>query len=295
VKTGLVKDPIALEHDTGPMHPERPARIPAVLDALAGLPLIDVTPRDATSSELGAAHSPAYVKSIEQRIRSGEQSLDADTTVCANSWPAALRSAGAALALGEAWLAGEIEAGFSAMRPPGHHACKATAMGFCLFNNIAVLARFLHGKGKRVAILDWDVHHGNGTQDIFYDDAEVGYCSLHQSPLYPGTGYANETGAGNILNLPMRGGWGDSEYLKAFDETVVPWIEARAPDVLLVSAGFDAHEDDPLAGMKLTSDVFGEFTRRVLKWPVLSLLEGGYGLEGLAASARSHVAALCEG
>ena len=168
-------------------------------------------------------------------------------------------------------------------------------MGFCLFNNVAVLARFLQARGKRVCIVDWDVHHGNGTQDIFWDDAEVGYCSLHQSPLYPGTGAANETGAGNIFNIPLRGGLGDNEYLEVFDTEVVPWVEARTPDIVLVSAGFDAHAQDPLAGMQLSSAVFGEFTRRLVQWPILSLLEGGYDLDGLGEGVMQHVQALVDG
>ena len=232
---------------------------------------------------------------MEERIAGGATHLDADTSVCPASFRAAVRSAGAALALGEAWLAGRIEAGFSCARPPGHHACRALAMGFCIFNNVAVLARFLHAAGKAVAILDWDVHHGNGTQDIFWDDAEVGYCSLHQSPLYPGTGYADETGAGNILNLPLRGGSGRSEYLAEIDSRVIPWLEDRAPDVLLVSAGFDAHIRDPLAGMGLVDDDFAEFTRRLgARWPILGLLEGGYDLEGLSTSVRAHLQALID-
>jgi len=292
VKTGLVQDPIFLLHDTGSGHPERAARIPAILSQLEGLALETVKPRDARPAELEAAHEPAYVAAIRQRIESGVRALDADTAVCRESYAAAVRAAGAALALGEAWLDGRIEAGFCCARPPGHHACRGRAMGFCIFNNVAVLARFLQARGKRVAILDWDVHHGNGTQDIFFDDPEVGYCSLHESPQYPGTGAANETGAGNVLNLPMRPGSGDEEYLHAFDNHVVGWIEQRAPDVLLVSAGFDAHINDPLAGMRLSSEVYGEFTRRIAGRPILSLLEGGYDLEGLSTAVREHVRAL---
>ena len=266
----------------------------AVLEALAGLPLTHVASRDASVEELSAAHTEGYAARIKERIEAGEGHLDTDTTVCPQSYAAAVRAAGSALALGEALLAGEIEAGFACIRPPGHHACKHRAMGFCLFNNVAVLARFLNAHGKSVCIVDWDVHHGNGTQDIFKDDAAVGYCSLHQSPLYPGTGAANETGAGNILNLPMRSGLGDREYLEAFDQRVVPWVYERAPDILLISAGFDAHRDDPLAGMRLSSAAFGEFTRRLLGRPILSLLEGGYDLEGLAGGVQAHVQALVD-
>ncbi len=293
MKTGLVTDPLSLRHDTGPGHPERVARIPAVLDAIRDLSLVHVDARDASVEELSAAHDPGYPEAVRARVEAGESHLDGDTPVCPDSYAAAVRAAGSALALGEALQAGEIEAGFACIRPPGHHACKGRAMGFCLFNNVAVLARFLARK-KSVCIVDWDVHHGNGTQDIFLDDPEVGYCSLHQSPLYPGTGAADETGAGNILNLPMRAGLGDNEYLAAFDEAVVPWVNERDPDILLISAGFDAHRNDPLAGMRLSSGAFGEFTRKLLGRPILSVLEGGYDLEGLAGGVVAHVKALLE-
>jgi acetoin utilization deacetylase AcuC-like enzyme len=166
-------------------------------------------------------------------------------------------------------------------------------MGFCLCNNVAVLARFLQARGKRVAIVDWDVHHGNGTEDIFRDDPEVGYCSLHQAPLYPGTGSADEIGAGNILNVPLPAGSDGARYLIAFDEQVDPWLRDRAPDVVLVSAGFDAHVDDPLAQMRLDAEDFAALTGGlIVGWPVLSVLEGGYDLEALADSVRAHLEVL---
>ena len=168
-------------------------------------------------------------------------------------------------------------------------------MGFCIFNNAAVLARALRARGKRTCIVDWDVHHGNGTQDILWDDPEIGYLSLHQHPLYPGTGRPDETGAGNILNLPLPAGSGDTEYLRAFDDRVLPWIGERDPDIVIVSAGFDAHRNDPLAGMQLSSGAFGRFTEKLLGRPILGLLEGGYDLDGLAGSARAHVEALVSG
>ncbi|MHC4971125.1 MAG: histone deacetylase family protein [Planctomycetota bacterium] len=292
MRTGLVTDPVFVRHLTGPGHPERPERLPAVLDALEGLELVQVAPRDASRAELEAAHDAEYVTRLEERIAQGSGHLDADTVVCRDSYAAAVRAAGAALALGEAWLAGDVETGFACVRPPGHHACRARAMGFCLFNNVAVLARFLQAAGKRVCILDWDVHHGNGTQDIFWKDEEVGYCSLHQFPFYPGTGAAHETGAGNILNVPLAAGSGSAEYRAAFEKEVVPWLDARAPDVVLVSAGFDAHARDPLAQMRLQADDYAAFTRMLLDRPLLSLLEGGYDLEGLASSARAHLEVL---
>jgi len=295
VRTGLATDPLFSLHVTGPGHPERPERLPAILSRIKGLELTAVAPRDATTLEIEAAHTARYVAWAREQIETGVQSFDADTTVCADSYAAAVRAAGAGLALGEAWLAGEIEAGFACVRPPGHHACPEKPMGFCIFNNIAILARFLQSNGKRVCILDFDVHHGNGTQDILWNEPEIGFCSLHQMPLWPGSGARDETGAGNIRNIPMRPGNGDAEYLQAFDKIVVPWLDDRAPDVLLVSAGFDAHERDPLAQMNLSSEAYGEMTRRVLGRPILSLLEGGYDLTGLADGVHSHVSALIDG
>ena len=295
MRTGLVTDPIFARHLTGPAHPERPERLPAILAAMAGLELAEVAPRDATRAELEAAHDADYVTWLGERIAKGAGHLDADTAVSSDSYAAAVRAAGAALALGEAWLAGDIETGFACVRPPGHHACRGRAMGFCLLNNIAVLARFLHAQGRRVCIVDWDVHHGNGTQDIFWTDPEIGYCSLHQFPFYPGSGAAQETGAGNILNVPLPAGSGSAEYRAAFEEKVLPWLESRAPDVVCVSAGFDAHLRDPLAQMRLDSDDFAAFTRMLLTRPLLSVLEGGYHLEGLASSVRAHLEALLAG
>jgi acetoin utilization deacetylase AcuC-like enzyme len=292
MRTGLVSDPLFLRHRTGPGHPERPERLPAILRALEGLDLVPVAARDATRGELEGVHEPSYVDGIRRAIAAGVPELDADTAVCPDSYAAAVRAAGAGLALGEALLEGRIEAGFAAVRPPGHHACPARAMGFCIFNNVAILARFLSRHGKRVAILDWDVHHGNGTQDIFWNDASVRFLSLHQYPLWPMSGRRDERGQGNIVNIPLPPGSGDAEYLAAFDNEVVPWLEEGAPDVLLVSAGFDAHAADPLAQQRLSTEAFAHFTRRVARRPVLSLLEGGYDLDALAASVRAHVEAL---
>jgi len=294
MRTGLVTDPLFLRHLTGPGHPERPERLPAVLKSLEGLDLVPVAPRDATRGELEGVHEARYIDAIERAIEGGARALDADTAVCRDSYAAAVRAAGAGLALAEAWLEGRIEGGFGAVRPPGHHACPAESMGFCLFNNVAIAARFLAARGKRVAILDWDVHHGNGTQAIFWRDPSVRFLSLHQYPLWPMTGRRDERGAGNIFNIPMPPRSGDAEYLEAFDREVVPWLEEGKPDVLLVSAGFDAHAADPLAQQRLSTGTFAEFTKKVARQPVLSFLEGGYDLDALGASARAHVAALIE-
>jgi len=294
MRTGLCTDPLFALHDTGPGHPERPERLAAAGRVLAGLDLVPIGPRDAGRAELEAVHAPAYLDALEARIAAGETQLDPDTVACRASWRAALRAAGAGLALAEALLEGRIQAGFGLVRPPGHHACRSRAMGFCLLNNVAVLARFLQARGKRVAIVDWDVHHGNGTQDIFEDDPEVGYLSLHQSPLWPFTGFREEKGAGNIRNIPLPPGSGDAVYEMAFDEEVLPWVDERAPDVLLISAGFDAHARDPLANMNLSSEAFGAFTHKLLGRPILSLLEGGYDLTGLGGAVHAHVLALVE-
>jgi acetoin utilization deacetylase AcuC-like enzyme len=292
MRTGLVTDPVFLRHLTGPGHPERPERLPAVLKALEGLDLVPVAPRHATRGELEGVHEPAYIDAVKRAIAAGATELDADTAVSPDSYAAAVRAAGASLALAEAWLEGNIEAGFAAVRPPGHHACPAKSMGFCLFNNVAIVARFLTANGKRVSILDWDVHHGNGTQEIFWNDPSVRFLSLHQYPLWPMSGRREERGAGNIFNIPMPPRSGDEEYLAAFDREVVPWLEDGEPDVLLVSAGFDAHARDPLAQQQLSTEAFALFTKKVARQPVLSLLEGGYDLSALAASARAHVEAL---
>jgi acetoin utilization deacetylase AcuC-like enzyme len=294
VATGRADDSLFDRHQTGSGHPESPARLTAVRAALDSLPLEVIPARDATAAELERAHDRAYLHFVQEQVANGASSLDADTVICPDSWKAAVRAAGAGLALGEAWLAGEIEHGFACVRPPGHHAERRRAMGFCLLGNIAVLAHFLRERGKRVAIVDWDVHHGNGTQDIFRDVEDVGFLSLHQWPLWPGTGRESERGAGNIRNICMPPGSGDEDYLRAFDEVVLPWLDDRKPDVILVSAGFDAHAADPLANQRVSSAGFGEFTRRLLSrgLPILSLLEGGYDLRALQESVRAHVSAL---
>jgi acetoin utilization deacetylase AcuC-like enzyme len=292
VRTGLVTDPLFLRHDTGPGHPECAERLPAILDAVEGLPLVTVEPRDAAEEELCTVHAPGYVESVRRRIRDGVGHLDPDTAVCPDTWAAAVRAAGCALALGESLLEGRIEAGFAAVRPPGHHACRARAMGFCVLNNIALLARFLHDRGRSVCIVDWDVHHGNGTVDILLGEPAIGYVSLHQSPFFPGTGWQHTEGEGQVRNFPLPPGSGDRVYEAVLRTEVLPWIEERAPDVILVSAGFDALATDPLAGMELSVESFARFTEMLLGRPILSLLEGGYDLVGLGAAVRAHLEVL---
>jgi len=294
VRTGFATDLLFEEHRTGPGHPERPERIAAILKAGQGLPLVPITPRDATRAEIEAVHAGPYIDDLARPVDPGGRRLDADTVMSPRSYAAAVRAAGAALAMGEALLDGRIDAGFACVRPPGHHACPAKAMGFCLFNNVAILARFLVARGKRVCILDWDVHHGNGTQEIFWNEPEIGFCSLHQFPLWPGSGARDETGAGNVLNIPLPPGSGDADYFFVFDREVLPWLEMRDPDVLLISAGFDAHSHDPLAQQEVTTEGFAAFTRKVLGPPILAVLEGGYDLDALGASVRAHLEVLLQ-
>jgi acetoin utilization deacetylase AcuC-like enzyme len=295
---------IYLEHDTGPGHPERPARLEAVLqgirDAGAGDALIMAAPRPATREELERVHRPAYLDAIEKFCHSGGRQIDADTRVSARSWDAAVLAAGAGLDAIERLDRGEADAAFVAVRPPGHHATPARAMGFCLINNVAVTAAALADRGERVLIVDWDAHHGNGTQDTFYADGRVAYVSMHEFPLYPGTGRLEETGrdggVGTTLNFPFPAGTTGDSYLAAFDEVVVPLAEWFLPTWVMVSAGFDAHRADPLCGLALSAGDFADLTDRVMTLAPagrrLLVLEGGYNLDALAMSAGACVAHL---
>ncbi len=295
------------------MHPERServARILARLEADGVLPrLTPITAAPADRASIEAVHHPAYIARVEDAVASGELMLDSmDTGIGPGSFGAALEAAGAALQLCDAAVAGTIDSGFAAMRPPGHHAEFDEAMGFCLFNNIAIAARHLQrrrGLGK-VLIVDWDLHHGNGTQHAFFADPSVFYTSLHQYPWYPGTGAAGETGTGaglgTTLNFPMRAGAGDAEYLRAFTDRLLPAAAAFRPEAILVSAGFDAHRDDPLGAIALTDGMYTTMTRLLLELKTatgalgpISLLEGGYHMEAMPRSASAHLAALLEG
>jgi acetoin utilization deacetylase AcuC-like enzyme len=230
--------------------------------------------------------------------------IDADTVMSSGSWEAALRAVGAACYAVDEVMAGRAANAFCAIRPPGHHAETARAMGFCLVNTVAIAARHAqraHGV-ERVAIIDVDVHHGNGTQDIFWSDASVLYASTHQMPLYPGTGAVNETGVGNIVNAPLRPGDGGEAFREAVETRILPALERFAPDLVLISAGFDAHWRDPLANLQLTEQDFAWVTRKLMevagrfaKDRVVSMLEGGYDLQGLSRSVEAHVLALMRG
>lgn len=293
-----------IEHDTGRGHPERPARLNAVVDGVkaAGIDdaVVHVSPRPATREELAGVHDPAYLDAVEQFCRAGGGALDPDTVVCPSSWEAAVLAAGAVVDAAERLSHGHGDAAFVAVRPPGHHATPRRAMGFCLLNNVAVGAAALAARGERVLIVDWDAHHGNGTQDAFYDDGRVAYVSFHQWPFYPGTGRLEETGrgagAGSTLNVPFPEGTTGDAYLAAFDEAVVPLAERFRPTWVIASAGFDAHRADPLTDLGLTAGDFAELTARVMALvPAgrrVAVLEGGYDLEALSLSAGACMAAL---
>jgi acetoin utilization deacetylase AcuC-like enzyme len=299
----LLRHPSSREHDTGP-HPERAARIVAVEEALEQRGWLGWDVRLSPEIErerLEAVHDPAHVDRIERLCASGGGMIDADTVASRGSWAAALHAAGGAVAMVDALLAGEARRGASLHRPPGHHATQARAMGFCLFNAIAVAAQHAldqHGL-ERVLILDWDVHHGNGTNDIFHASDRVLFVSIHESPLYPGTGPASDTGSGAgegfTVNLPVPGGSGDETWCSLVEHAVVPLAGAYRPQLVLVSAGFDAHLDDPLAGCAVTDGGFAAMAgsmRRLadgLDVPLGLVLEGGYELGALA---RSLVAVL---
>jgi acetoin utilization deacetylase AcuC-like enzyme len=301
--------PLSLEHDTGD-HPEQPARITAIEEELERRDWLGYEREVAPAPELRAVeavHPRAYVDRIAAISAQGGGMLDMDTVASARSFDAALHSAGAAVCSVEALLSGDAEVSFCGLRPPGHHAEPARAMGFCLFNNIAIGARWaLDVLGaKRVLVLDWDVHHGNGTNDIFYDTDEVLYVSLHQSPLYPGTGSMHENGsgagAGYTVNLPVPPGSGHEEFLSLLEHVVAPVARAFEPDLLLVSAGFDAHRDDPLANCELTEESYAAMSSGMralgneLSAPLGFVLEGGYDLRALAASVAATMAAARDG
>jgi acetoin utilization deacetylase AcuC-like enzyme len=301
-----LEHPSSLLHDTGP-HPERPARITAIQQELAArdwLGFERVTSPAIERPILETVHPAAYVASIERASAAGGGHLDADTVVSEGSFEAALHAAGGAVRMVDLLLDGSAPCGFSAHRPPGHHALPARAMGFCLFNNVALAARHALGAGglERVMIVDWDVHHGNGTNDIFHDSDRVLFVSIHQSPLYPGTGPASDVGWGEgrgfTVNLPVPPGADDWLFRSLVDHVAVPLAESFEPQLILVSAGYDAHREDPLGSCEVTEAGYAAMTRSIrsvcetLEVPVGCVLEGGYALGALARSVAATLVAL---
>jgi acetoin utilization deacetylase AcuC-like enzyme len=294
-----------LEHDPGAYHPECPARLRAILDALAAPEFAALERRQAPLADIediARVHPRPYIEQVLAAVpKSGHAGIDADTVLSSGSGKAALRAAGATCAAVDAVIGGEAASAFCATRPPGHHAEPLRAMGFCLFNNIAIAAqraRQVHGL-ERVAIVDFDVHHGNGTQAVVEDDAALFYASTHQSPLYPGTGAQSETGVGNIVNVPLRPMAGSQQFRQGISEHILPALDEFRPELVLVSAGFDAHRRDPLAELDLEDGDYFWVTQHLLaiaqrhaQGRLVSTLEGGYDLPALGSSAAAHVRAL---
>jgi acetoin utilization deacetylase AcuC-like enzyme len=291
-------------HDPGRGHPERPSRLQAVTDGLAAAGIAEATvavvPRPASRAELERVHDPGYLDAIERFCALGGGDIDADTSVNRDSWAAARVATGAGLDVAARLRRSEADAAFVAVRPPGHHATRNQAMGFCLLNNVAVTAAALADEGERILIVDYDAHHGNGTQDIFWADPRVAYLSLHEWPLFPGTGRLEDVGAGEgyggTVNVPLpRGATGDV-YLRAFDDVISPLAAQVRPTWLIVSAGFDAHRADPLTGLALTSGDYADLTTRLVALVpagrCILFLEGGYDLAAVGASAAAAVGAL---
>jgi acetoin utilization deacetylase AcuC-like enzyme len=298
---GYIYDPLYLDHDL-PGHPENAGRLRAIMSHLEECAVLAqltrIKPRDATDDDLSLVHTPDLIARVRATAGSPQRWLDADTYVASRSHDAALRAVGGVLAATDAVLNGEIDSAFCLVRPPGHHATPDQAMGFCLFNNIALAAAHaLDRRGlDRVAIIDFDVHHGNGTQDIFYNDPRVLYFSTHQHPFYPGTGGANEIGAGNVVNVPLPRGCGDSEYLRCYRELCAPLLRRFQPQLILVSAGFDAHFADLLAQMLVSTRGYYEIASLLRQLAdelcagrLLYTLEGGYDLTALPWSVRACV------
>ncbi len=309
--TLLITHPCFLAHDTGPGHPERPDRMRAIDKVLAHDVFKDLVReeaplRDDVEAQIKLAHPAAYLEELRRVATgpiNGTRHIDADTVISAGSWEAALRAVGAGLHAVDAVMTGRAANAFCQVRPPGHHAEADRAMGFCLFSNAAIAglyARAKHG-AERIAVADFDVHHGNGTQAIFWSDKDLYYGSTHQMPLFPGTGAMGETGVGNVFNAPLRAGDAGEKFREAFESRILPALHAFGPDILLISAGFDAHQADPLANLRLVEADFMWATERLADMAgkhcngrIVSLLEGGYDLNALARSVAVHVKTLMD-
>lgn len=297
-----------LKHETGSSHPESKERLTSIIQKLERTDyyskLLKLNPREATKEEVSLIHEISYIHSFEKKSKQGSGYFDADTPYSEDSYKAACLAAGAGLELADAILQNKIKTGMALVRPPGHHAEREHAMGFCMFNNIAITAKYLQSKGlKKILILDWDVHHGNGTENSFYEDDTVFFISTHQYPFYPGTGSEKDLGEGKgkgyNLNIPIQRDSIDSDYRKVFKDSIIPAIDNFMPDIILISAGFDAHKDDPLGGINLTTSGFETMTEIIKRKAeelcggrIISFLEGGYNLQALAESVEAHISVL---
>ena len=306
-RVGLVYDPVYLKHDTG-AHVENASRLTAIMSVLESsgvkAKLMPVPPRPATIEELTLVHPQSNIEQIRRVAESGGGWLDADTVVSSGSYQAALYAAGGVLEAGDAVFAKKVDSAFALVRPPGHHATPTEAMGFCLFNNVAIAARYAltRHRAQRVMIVDWDVHHGNGTQDVFRTEPRAVYFSTHQYPFYPGSGAVEEVGGpaqDSLVNVPLPAGCGDAEYLRVFNEVVVPVADRFKPEMFLVSAGYDAHWADPLASMQVTVGGYAKMAGILKKLAeahcdgrMVFALEGGYNVDALAHSVRATFEAL---
>ena len=302
MKTGIVKDWRYMEHDMGAFHVENPKRIEAIyrmVEKDISFPYTEIEPRPAKEKEIQMVHASSYVNAIKETSGKGRMQLDPDTTTSARSYEVALLAAGGLLKAIDLVMSGKIQNGFAIVRPPGHHAEASRAMGFCLFNNVAVGAEYLVNKHgiKRILVIDWDLHHGNGTQHSFYNRSDVLYFSTHQFPYYPGTGYWDEIGQdkgkGFTVNVPLSGGKTDEDYLFIFRKILAPIASDFKPEFILVSAGFDIYKADPLGGMQISEDGFGALTAELMsvahkfsKDRILFTLEGGYDLQGLSEGVK---------